>query len=326
MKLFLKYLFSLLIIAFVAACTKDFITKNITKETVNIIAPADNLTTSNNTITFWWDEIDGAEKYNLQIVKPSFSAIQQLVVDTNITGTKFNHTFTPGTYQWRIRATNNAGSTAYITRTIVIDTTSNLANVSVASLLPNTNYLTGSKTINFSWSALNAADYYEILVKDAAGSIIVNTNSITATSYSYAFTNTSDVVYNWSVKAFNSSGFSQYNTARTFTIDITAPPVSSVLFPAYGAVNVSGINDSLKWTRASTDTKSDSIVISLDSNFTSYLTRAKVYGTKLKISSLSPPLTAPSPSGNNYYWWRIISIDSVRNMSAASNRYKFKLN
>lgn len=325
MKVFFKYLALLILLLLVGACTKDFITKDIKNETINIIAPSDNLVTPNNTITFWWDEVDDAEKYNLQIVKPDFNAIQQLIVDTNVTGTKFIHTLTPGTYQWRIKATNNAGSTAYYTRTLIIDTTSNLANVTVASLLPSNNYLTGNKTIAFSWGALSAASYYELEVKDASNNIIMNPSNISTTTYTYTFTNTVDVIYSWRVKAHNSFSFSSYNTARTFTIDITAPTPSSPTYPLYGTT-VLASSDSLKWTRANTDTQSDSIIVSLDSNFTTYLTRAKVYGTKLKISNLNPQLTSPSPGGNNYYWWRIISIDSVKNISTPSNKYKFKLN
>lgn len=325
MKNSFKYSVTFLLIMLLAvACKKDFITKDIKNETVNIIAPADNLVTPNNTITFWWDEVDGAEYYNLQIVKPNFNAIQQLIVDTNVAGTKFIQTFTPGTYQWRIKAINNAGSTAFFTRTLIIDTTSNLANVTVASLSPNNNYLTGNKSFTFSWSALNAASYYQLEVKDVAGNIIINPSNISTTSYTHTFTNSTDVVYTWRIKAYNSFSNSSYNTARTFTIDVTAPSPSSPINPLYGT-SVSAVNDTLKWTRANSDTQSDSIVVSLDSNFTTYLTRAKVYDTKLKISSLSPQLSYPSPGGNNYYWWRIISIDSVRNISSPSNRYKFKL-
>lgn len=303
------------------SCTKDFIVKDISNETINVIAPADNLTTPNNTITFWWDELDGAEKYNLQIVKPSFNSVLQLLVDTNISINKFNYTFTPGTYQWRIKAINSGGSTQYSVRSFVIDTTSNLSLVTVSPIAPIQNYLTGSKTINFSWNSLNAATYYELEVQDAQGGIVINPNNVSTTSYSYTFSNTTDVVYTWRVKAHNSTSFSQYNTARSFTIDVTAPSVSSFSHPNNGAIVTS--NDSLMWTRPNpNDTKYDSIVVSVDTLFVSYLTRTKVAGTKLKLADMNPTL---SPS-SSYYWWRIISIDSVGNKSNASLPRKFKIN
>lgn len=325
MKTFIKYSLSLSIVLVVWACSKDFVTKDIKNEVMTIISPNDNLATNNNTVLFWWAEVDGAEKYNLQIVKPSFDSIQQLLVDTNVVGVKFTHTFTPGRYQWRIRAVNNAGNTVFITRNIIIDTTSNLANITVGSMFPNDNYLTGSKAIIFSWTPVNAATYYELEVKNSVGTQIINPNNISSTSYSYTFANTTDVVYNWRVKAHNQSTSSNFNAARTFTIDVTAPSASSIIYPGYG-VTVVGSTDSLKWSRGiSADTKSDSIVISLDSNFTTYIRSVKTYNTKLKLSQLNPVLSI-SAGGNNYYWWRIISMDSVKNLSSPSPKYKFKVN
>ena len=84
-----KYSFIIFLVGLFMACTKDFIQKDIKNDIVNIIAPVDNMNTPNNTITFWWDELEGAEKYNLQIVKPSFDSITQLIVDTNVIINKF---------------------------------------------------------------------------------------------------------------------------------------------------------------------------------------------------------------------------------------------
>ena len=79
MKKLVSYSIILFCLCILLACTKDFIQKDIRKDLVNIIAPNDSLSTPNNLITFWWDELDGAETYNLQIVKPNFNAITQLL-------------------------------------------------------------------------------------------------------------------------------------------------------------------------------------------------------------------------------------------------------
>src|SRR6185369_6148207 len=94
---------SLLLISFFLSCD-DFIEKDISKKNVMILSPPDGYVTNSLTQTFWWQEIDGAEQYNLQVVRPNFSSVQQLVLDTTTSGNKFNYSFLPGIYQWRIRA------------------------------------------------------------------------------------------------------------------------------------------------------------------------------------------------------------------------------
>ena len=94
MKKIMNFL-TLIILVMMMGCTKDFIVKDIKTVTLKINSPSDTLKTQSNLITFWWDEVDGAEKYNLQIVKPNFNSILQLIVDTNVTINKFNHTFAP---------------------------------------------------------------------------------------------------------------------------------------------------------------------------------------------------------------------------------------
>jgi predicted secreted protein len=301
---------------FAWSCTKDFVVKNISNDVVTILAPANNINTPDNAITFWWEELDGAEKYNLQIVKPSFSATQKLIVDTNVSGTKFKYTLQPGTYQWRIKGVNNGGSSKYVVYNLTIDTTSNLSSQAVIPIAPVDNYLTGNKTITFSWNSLASATNYQIQVFNSSNTVIKDTTTV----YNH-FTSTflSGGTYSWKVRAFNSFSISQYNTPLTFTIDITPPGVSVLTAP----VNGSFIKDTveLKWTRSSADTRYDSIYVSIDSSFTSIISSNKTYNTKVKINALSPTL----PISTSYYWWKVKAIDSVGNKAGFSNQLKFKL-
>lgn len=304
------------------ACTKDFIEKDIKNETINIIAPADNLSTPNNSVTFWWDAVEGAEKYNLQIVKPSFSSVIQLITDTMVTSNKFTKVLTPGTYQWRIKAINGGGSTAYFTRTLVIDTTSNLSLITLNPIAP-IGLLTGNKVIQFSWSPHTAADYYEINILNNSGVSVFNQSNIVASSFTYTFTTITDLKYSWQVKAHNSFSFSQYNTPSTFTVDVTAPVSALITHPSTYGATISTTLDSLMWTRDAS-AACDSVIISLDSNFAvspNYV--ARTYRNKLKLNALGLPA---SQSGNNYYWLRVISIDSARNVASPNSKFKFKTN
>jgi predicted secreted protein len=311
-----KFLFGIILTALVWSCTKDFVVKDIKDASVTILAPSNNMTTANNAITFWWEELDGAEKYNVQIVKPNFSAIQELIVDTNVTGDKFKYTLTPGTYQWRIKAKNAGGSTQYSTFNLVIDTTSNLSGQLVIPIAPVNNYLTGSKTVAFSWSSLAAADNYEIQVLNSSSTVVDYT---TTTNTTYTFTLSTGGVYTWKVRALNAFSISQYNTPLTFTVDLTAPTVSVL----YSPTHASQVKDtvSLKWTRSGTDTWYDSVYVSIDSAFASVVSSSKVYASKIKINALNQTI----PVSATYYWWRVKSVDSVGNRSGYSNQLKFKL-
>ena len=63
---------------------------SLTDKKVTPLAPADNITTSNSSQTFYWETIDGAAEYQLQVVSPKFDSIAQLITDTIINKNQFN--------------------------------------------------------------------------------------------------------------------------------------------------------------------------------------------------------------------------------------------
>jgi predicted phage tail protein len=320
-----NFKFILIIIAgfIVWSCTKDFIVKDIKNGYVTILAPSNNLVTPNNSLTFWWEEMDGAEKYNIQIVTPNFSAIQQLVTDTNIIGTKFTQSFTPGSYQWRIRGVNAGGNSEWMTYDFKIDTTSNLAFLTVSPTSPANNYLTKDLAISFSWNSLSSATNYSIEITDSTTNATITGSLTSATSFTHTFT--AGGVYYWKVKAINAFSVSQYNSGRKFTIDLTAPsPAPSLISPSHTAF-VSLANDSLVWTRNGNGALYDSLYISYDTNFAAgtVIASARVNDTKKKLNAITPTL---STTAYPYYWWRVVSKDSMGNRAVSGNQRKFKLN
>ena len=324
MKKIVNYTLVVFCVSILIACTKDFISKDIKNETISIIAPMDSLKTPNNAITFWWDELEGAEEYNLQIVKPNFNSVIQLVVDTTLSGNKFNWILTPGTYQWRIKGVNGGGSTVYTTRTLIIDTTSNLSLVTVNALAPN-NLLAGNSTVTFSWSSLPSTDYYDVNILNSSGALVHNESNILSTTFTYTLPIASGntISYKWQVRAHNSFSFSSYNTpAYTFTVDLAAPAIAAIIHPNYGA-SVSKSIDSLMWSRDASAV-CDSVIISVDSNFltTPNYVLNRTYAKKIKLNTLS---LAPNGAGNDYYFLRVISIDSVRNIASPNSKFKFKI-
>ncbi len=304
------------------SCTKDIIVKDIEGKTLAVNAPTDNLLTTSNQVTFWWEELDGAEKYNLQIVKPSFASVTKIIADTNLFVTKCNFILQPGVYQWRIRAVNNGGNTEFQTFNLKVDTTSNLSGQLISTILPATNFLTGNRRVDFSWNPLNSASHYQLILLNTNNGVVKDTLT-SNTSYIYTFPSTS-ASYLWKIRALNNSSVSQYNTPLSFTLDLTAPAASTPTAPT-GSSTIPAVITStnmLGWSRiGSPDARYDSVFVATDSLFTNTFSRTKTYQTSISVNALN---NSPTPN-STYYWWRLRSIDSVGNRSVYSSQQKFKL-
>src|SRR5580692_12447235 len=101
------YLFLLLLAgtALLSSCD-PIIEPSISKSNVILEAPSDQYQSTSYTINFWWDQVDNALSYHLQVVTPTFSSPGSLVLDTIVKKNTFSFTFNPGNYQWRVMAEN----------------------------------------------------------------------------------------------------------------------------------------------------------------------------------------------------------------------------
>jgi hypothetical protein len=309
------------------SCTKDFVLEDINDKSIVVNAPANNLVSSENTITFWWEVLEGAEKYNIQIVKPDFANVIKLVADTNITSNKYSTTLQPGNYQWRIKAINGGGATAYQVYNLKIDSTTNLANQVVIPISPLTGYNTRDKTILFQWNTLPNAVTYSIELSQNNSVVHYTTTTLTNYTYSFSISSAANYTCSWRVRALNDNSISNYNTAQTFTIDLLPPSVSSPLTPTLNSL----VRDTtqLKWNRlGGTDTQLDSLFVYTDAGFLNLIRTTTTSATSIRINEIST--TNPLPAGTGTlspipYWWRLKSVDSKGNTSGFSNSLSFQL-
>jgi len=297
-----------------AACIgcQDIVEPNLAKSSISVLAPGNGIVSPSNSITFWWDELKGATKYRLQVVKPNFSAIQALLLDTSITTTKFSFSFAPGVYQWRVRADNGSSSTDYATRSFSVDTTSNLANAKVVLLVPVNNSVSKVLKHLFTWASLANATEYRFEVYDSTNTNIYTKALITTDTTSYTFP--SEGKYHWEVKALNSFSVTSSSNIYYITISQTAPPAPTLTFPAYGDTASSPVT--LKWTRNSASIIGDSVYIASDS-----LISSGVFQVSSTTSSYS--YTFSAVSGTKFFW-KAKSFDAAGNISGWSALGKFK--
>lgn len=119
-----KYLAILFCLPLLAACD-DFFETDISKRSVDIIAPTDGAHVPSGDIAFRWHAVERATGYRFALVEPSFDSAARILADTLIAADSVARTYgcrlnmDAGEYEWSVEAFN----TAYASRTTVLSLT-----------------------------------------------------------------------------------------------------------------------------------------------------------------------------------------------------------
>ncbi len=290
--------------------------KDLESQEVFLIIPLDSITTDLAAQTFWWERVDGAEGYNLQIVTPCFDSILRLIVDTNTTGEKYETNLYPGIYQWRVRAYNYSSSTDYYGRALTILNTFDLSNQQVVIKSPALNFVSKDTSIRFEWFPLNnATDYrFELKYDSWDGDYVITPVLTTESSLTLDL---DEARYAWGVQAQNQNSASLFTT-RTFMIDTTRPGIPILIKPLANDTTISH-EILFEWSRPDTTGSSikDSLLISQDSLFSEggywvyFFTDYTAQRTTLDLSGK--------------YFWKVRSLDAAGNISGYSQTRKFMI-
>lgn len=316
MKNLLYFMLLLLQVVFYSGC-RDFIEVDLENKTVNILAPSDNMSSTTATVNFYWETLEGARSYHLQLVKPSFDNIVTMLADTNVSGTSFSIVLTPGNYQWRIRGQNGSTQTLYTVRSFTIDSTSDLSSQTLVLQSPDNNYATNAPSVTFSCYELYNSPGYRFAMKthtsDFSGTLLLPESLESNTERTFSIS--TEGYYDWGMRGESATSSTPY-AFRSIYIDRTAPGSPLLNSPADGNTS-GGPSFTLSWTRAS-DTGSplhDSIYIYSDAALTTLKRSYKVSSG----TSLSDTLS------NGTYYWRVKSVDQAGNTGSFSVTRWFKL-
>lgn len=203
--------FSLFSVLFFSSCDEIF-EDDITNESITIISPANQATLLNPTQTFWWDEIEEALFYDMQIATPNFTDSPNLILDTTLVDNQV--VFSIGSlekgqsYEWRVRGRNGSSETTFFTQSFFISNEIDLSTSQVLLTAPATNdTLNVNSTSNaFSWQAITGAEGYQIelstqfVVPFDPNPITLIVPNTTLTDFSLLTNNTR---YFWRVRATN---------------------------------------------------------------------------------------------------------------------------
>jgi uncharacterized protein YegP (UPF0339 family) len=295
---------------------KDFIEPSLSDKLIHINAPADNYQSTLYTINFWWDTVDDALSYRLQIVTPDFQNTGALITDTLIKGNKFSFNLTPGTYQWRLRAENGSTQTTYSTAQNFSVLFSSIKQQKVQLAAPGNNLLTNQGSLAFSWGSLYGATKYRLQVDTNSftdeNKIILNqvTPALQAN-----FALPKDQSYQWRVRAENDTAQAQWSAINTFNYDHTPPQVVDLTAPA-NSQSIS-IPVTLQWAQSATTVKYRLFVYKEDST--------TAYNNSFPMLLTTNSYTLTQGNFGERIYWKVSAIDAAGNESQASVLRSFVL-
>lgn len=295
-----------LITLIIGISCEDILVRDISKRTVNILSPTDNYVTNTLTQTFWWDEVKDAEQYRLQIVWPSFSSIQTLILDTLLTSNKFTFSLPrPGSYEWRVKAINNGSETNYFSHKLTVDSTLDLSTQVVVLFQPSDNFVSNGATFSFKWNSLYNATAYRFGISNSITGLVIDTT--VTTNYLSLSLDTGEFI--WKVRAENLISVSPYSQ-RLLTIDRESPQPSLQVSPQLAETLSSPLT--LSWRRYS-GTVFDSLFVYSDTSLTTLTVQIAIADTFFEVTGTS----------FHKYFWRLKSVDAASNVSEYSSTYNY---
>lgn len=303
------------VILIISFSCNDFIEKKITNDTITLLAPSNNTSTTQLTHTLWWERLDGAEQYNLQIVEGSFTSVTTFILDSITGNNTFDITLYPGTFTWRVKGVNNGYETAYTTYTLNIDSTFDVSAQQILLSSPEDNYISNTTNISLSWNSLSNADDYTIEIYENAWQESLVHGPVTTTESSYNVS-LGEGIYSWGIQGNNTSSSTSTDFfTRTLTIDTTSPGAATLTSPADSA-SLSNTYHNFTWTQASDNgtALTDNIYYYSDATATTL------------IKSVEEISSGYSDSlGIGTYYWRVRSVDAAGNVGAFSAIRKFDI-
>lgn len=287
---------------------------DITKKQVKIVSPQDSITLLNSQVYFGWDEIDGARNYHLQVVRPDFSNIQQLIYDTLLTQNGVTLFLSPGNYQWRIRAQNNSYSTEYSTRNILVDTSGSIINETVLLQAPSNNLYLATSDITFSWLNLDAADFYRITIKRNNwddGTLVLDSLVTSSLINLGSFT---EGLYFWGIRAENTNEMSNYSV-HSFLLDYTIPQAPILVTPVDAAQLTAPPVLQWQYLQDSGSPISDSV----------FVYNSPLLNQTILLGVSNNGIYAVGQLDSGTYYWRVKRFDAAGNSSGFSFVRSFEI-
>lgn len=295
---------------------KDFVEPSISGGKVTLEAPGNKYQSVSYTVNFWWDQVDDALTYRLQVVSPRFDSVSVLVMDTVVKKNTFTLVLTPGSYQWRVRAENGSSQTPYAEPYSFNVLYSSIKQQNVLLLSPASGFLTNQNPVTLQWTSLYGATKYQLeidtnnFVNESA--VLVN-QVYPGLQVNYTFPK--DQTYQWRVRAQNDTAQARWSAINVMTYNHTAPGVVTLVAPS-NKQTVS-LPVSLQWNSVAKATKYKLYVLKSDST--------TLYNQSFPASLTSTNYSFNLGTSGNKIYWKVTAVDAFGNEGLPSTLRSFSL-
>jgi hypothetical protein len=313
--LFFSLPITLLLINLLSSC-KEFIEPSINKRQVQLNAPANQYQSTSYTVNFWWNDVEDALSYRLQVVTPKFDSIGALIIDTLVKGTKFSLTMDPGNYEWRVKAENGSSQTNYSTPQGFTVLASSLTGQTITLSAPANNTLTTQAAVTFKWGALYKATKYHLQIDSnnfADENTVVKDQVIPGQQFAFSFPR--NQVYQWRVRAENETEQSKWSAINLVTYDNTPPAIVILNQPQNNATISLPVN--LTWNTVATAAKYKLSVYKSDSS--------TPYNNTFPVLLSTTSFSFNAGNAGDHVFWKVSAIDAAGNEGQSSELRGFVL-
>lgn len=179
-------------------------------------SPANNSAISGTSVLFRWNEVSGATKYQIEVLKGSESVPFKDVTVGSVTMSEQFGFLRDGTqYRWRVRAGNNTGWGAWSGYFFL--TSGQFPAVPVLVSPTGTVTPVPGRQVSFSWQAVAGAINYELeIVNERTGAYVTKESVGNVTSSVQRGFEDDAATYKWRVRAANSEGWGAWSNYATF--------------------------------------------------------------------------------------------------------------
>lgn len=322
----MRTLFIVLILGISAASCEKIVAEDITDETPVLILPTVNDTVDQNPVHFKWQEMEGASKYHLEVVSPSFASINQFSLDSIVIGTDFFFNLDSNEYEMKLTA-QNGGYESQVLGPVkfwvgVQPSSGGGGNTVVLTTPSDQEYINGQFNNQFSWTPVSGATSYEFSLRQgnsfATGLVLDAQNGISTSTYTIPTGILTEGEYSWGVKAYFGSIETPFTINQLF-VDETDPngailsSPNDLSFDFAGTIVFTWNNGSDLGTIQSPITST--LEIATDSGFGSIVQTVSLIGNTTNVN-----LAAGT------YFWRVTNVDEAGNSGGASFIYQLTLN